>query len=559
MAKYKVVNNEDGTYNLKHVPIFSTHTNRGFKCDYAWMQDAMTNHRHYKQQDYLPPIVIGHNVKGREKEAVGFIDNLALTGKKLYADLVKVPKWLKEKILTNAYPSRSVEILPKSKRILALALLGGTTPHFALPQMSYANDEQSLWLRSKRMFDKEEQIELFGMIQDAIKGAVEEPEPVIYDVGTSETIKMFQSETMPEVFEDEETGEFYALGEEDNEFYRFPKSVMKALMAKGAAAKAAVAKGGYKVAQTRPGMAVMKGAAKASQVGRKVKGAIKTHPKLSIAGTSAGIFGAAEATRRIRDKRKKNQGYSLEGYTIDDDGIMYNADGQVIGKAVAATETRNTIPQLPDGHPPKLKTGTTSGKNKAATKNPGSAANAILLPVDREDSPQFNELTEEDIDEMSDTELLYVLEQAGYDISEYLDDGEEQIMNTQGMTTDQIENYSQLRRQVDDLTRHHEIATFANNADEIEKYLLAQKKKGAPVGDLKTAIDYLLTQDEEQIAQYKKLLEGQPKLSLGKSYALEVTPDPKAIDTEYEEHRADYEAIGVTKKDLKIEKYVRSK
>jgi len=98
MAKFKVINEGDSFFTIKDVPIFQMHTDRGFPCDDHWMSSAITNHTVYKEQGFRPTIIIGHNVKGHEKESVGFLDNLVLKGKRLYADLTRVPSGIKEKI-----------------------------------------------------------------------------------------------------------------------------------------------------------------------------------------------------------------------------------------------------------------------------------------------------------------------------------------------------------------------------------------------------------------------------------------------------------------------------
>jgi len=177
MAQFKVVSEGDGFYTVKNVPVFEMHTDRGFPCDQTWMKEAIAHHQTYKEQGYRPTIIIGHNVPGQEKEAVGFMDGLVLKGRRLYADLVRVPKAIKEKIVRNAYPSRSVEVLPKSKRILTLALLGGTTPHFALPQMAYADEvddnETHLWFRSPEMaLDEEMKKEIYALVGAAVTESI---------------------------------------------------------------------------------------------------------------------------------------------------------------------------------------------------------------------------------------------------------------------------------------------------------------------------------------------------------------------------------------------------
>ena len=109
MSKNRFENEGDGLYTLRDVPIFEMHENRGFECNEEWMKGAIANFNSQKAAGYRPVVIIGHNVKGQEKENQGFVDNLKLKGQKLYADITRVSKSLKEKILSNAYPSRSVE------------------------------------------------------------------------------------------------------------------------------------------------------------------------------------------------------------------------------------------------------------------------------------------------------------------------------------------------------------------------------------------------------------------------------------------------------------------
>jgi len=156
---FEIKREKDGSYTIRDVPIFKTHSDRGFECNEEWMRDAIRNHQKFKEMGYRPMIIIGHNQKGTEKKAVGFLDNLRFDPQSgiLHADLVKLPEALVNEIKQNAWPNRSVEILPKSRRILALALLGGTTSHFALPQMVYERGgEQSRWRSSPRLIEEEE-------------------------------------------------------------------------------------------------------------------------------------------------------------------------------------------------------------------------------------------------------------------------------------------------------------------------------------------------------------------------------------------------------------------
>lgn len=147
--KFKHAKDKNGKVHIYDVPIFVTHDNKGFKCNEDWMDEAVKKHEEAKKTGYLPPVIIGHSKKGDsvEKEAVGFFDNLKRKGKKLYADMVNIRKTYADKIIDGAFPNRSVEVYPKSKRIRALALLGGTTPHFKLPQMYNSDiEETTQWI-----------------------------------------------------------------------------------------------------------------------------------------------------------------------------------------------------------------------------------------------------------------------------------------------------------------------------------------------------------------------------------------------------------------------------
>ena len=245
MPRYNIENDGDGFYTIRDVPIFQEHTNRGFECNNGWLQSAVQNFSNQKASGYRPPIIIGHNVKGTEKEAVGFLDNLAIKGKQLYADLTRVPKVLKEKIVQNAYPSRSVEVLPQGNRILALALLGGTAPHFALPQMTYSaqgtTGEQSQWVtydRSHDMagFSDEQKAELNESVGSAINEALpgaehyaQEEEAEVYELGSQEALEVINQDPAPEIYQDEESGRFYSIDEEGNA-YVYPQFVEQYFM-----------------------------------------------------------------------------------------------------------------------------------------------------------------------------------------------------------------------------------------------------------------------------------------------------------------------------------------
>jgi len=158
MAKlFDLSRSTDGrTYTLRNVPIFKTHDDRGFNCDEKWLDEAIENHNLRKAKGYLPSVFVGHTSKnGEEKEAIGFLDTLYRKGKIIYANIAKIPETIAQKFKANAFPNRSCEVLPKSKRIVGLAFLGATPPHFALPSMIYEQtDEKSHWVNYEQQEEK---------------------------------------------------------------------------------------------------------------------------------------------------------------------------------------------------------------------------------------------------------------------------------------------------------------------------------------------------------------------------------------------------------------------
>lgn len=353
MPKFKVVDEGDSFFTIQGVPIFEMHTDRGFPCDATWMNAAIKNHAVYKEGGHRPTIIIGHNVKGQEKESVGFLDQLVLKGKRLYADLVRVPRGIKEKIVRNSFPSRSVEILPKSQRILTLALLGGTTPHFPLPQMSYEEDngETHLFFRSPEMEMTEEmKKEIFAQVGEAVASSL----PTAFE-------KFFKSDGDGANEGDEPVAVFT---DEAGQQYAVP------------AALAAVLKGAGKVAS-------------------KVAGTVAKHPGHVAAG--AGGFVAGRATKRK---------YAAEGYQISEETGEVYLDGELIGVVItyedmqAAGMKVPTAVKKPDALPkikpvdPQLAidasaVGVGSGNVAAGETAPGAIAGDLVQPLDRAESAQF--------------------------------------------------------------------------------------------------------------------------------------------------------------------------
>lgn len=144
--KYKTTKNEDGSYNILGVPIFKLGKHKGFNFTKEWFEKVKELHETEEKEGYLPSVIIGHHSgeETEEKPAKGFFKNLRLKGKTILADLVKIPENFYNDLKERAYPHRSVEVAPKSHKITALALLGGTTPYHKLPILEvFKNDEDN--------------------------------------------------------------------------------------------------------------------------------------------------------------------------------------------------------------------------------------------------------------------------------------------------------------------------------------------------------------------------------------------------------------------------------
>lgn len=131
--RYKTQKNEDGSYDILSVPIFKLGKHRDFNYDQDWFDKTKANHENDEQNDYYPPVIIGHNDGKDEKPARGFLKNLQLSGENVLADIIKIPGKIFDQLKERAYPNRSVEVKPQAHKISALALLGGTEPYHKLP------------------------------------------------------------------------------------------------------------------------------------------------------------------------------------------------------------------------------------------------------------------------------------------------------------------------------------------------------------------------------------------------------------------------------------------
>ena len=493
---FKIVDEGSDFYTVKEVPIFQMHTDRGFPCDASWMSSAVQNYALRKAGGYRPTIVIGHNRKGGvEKESVGFLDNLVVKGKLLYADLVRIPKAIKEKIIKNAFPNRSVEVLPKSKRILCMALLGGTTPHFALPQVIFANEEESEWYPYNRRTKMDEDLkkEIYELVGAAIATAV--PEQLVKFLGDNGD----GDGDGTEIFVDEETGEEYAV----------PPGLAKLLSAGGKVAG--------KVAGRRGKTAFGKTAG-------KVIGGVKRHP--ARAAAIAGGVGGVAAGRLS----KKGQ----QGYSIDEETGEVAFDGEPLGMIVTYTAMAEAGMEVPgiEKHPEDLPTvgeAKPALKIKAAAVGPESGKDGTLTsavadptgpgfiqPLAREDSDQFME----------------ELESQNYDLNQRLEQVETaNALITQGRRAEEYEQWLTDQKAagapVGDIaaTTDYMMSQEPDAVEEFKKLLLASPK--VAFGKIDDVKHFELAGED-------------------------------TIKADYAANKDTYAALGVNEKDLAYSKYVRT-
>ena len=165
---------KSGFFTSPNWPIMKLHQEGDFTCDQAWVSEAIKNHYYLKDHDdYLPGVIIGHTGKtGDEKPNKAFFDNPRLVGDTVFVDMIHMSPALRESIEDGQWPNRSVELLPRSKRIDRLALLGGTTPYFALPQ-TRGGKEPSRWYT----FEGEKKMTLPAKDADLQPGSGSQPAP----------------------------------------------------------------------------------------------------------------------------------------------------------------------------------------------------------------------------------------------------------------------------------------------------------------------------------------------------------------------------------------------
>jgi len=511
VPKYKIVDEGGNFYTVKDVPIFELHSDRGFPCDDKWMNAAIENHVKYKGMGYRPPVIIGHNTPGLEKESVGFLDSLVLRGRRLYADIVRIPKDIKEKLLRNAFPSRSVEVLPTSKRILALALLGGTTPHFALPQMAYEDGtgETHLYFRSPEMAEITDEMkrEIYAHVGEAVATALPQALAALNDNGDEGTVE----------FTHPETGETYSV----------PAALAK-LLTKGKAVASTVTHAGKAAAaggkvSAKLGLGKGVGRVVGKGVG-KAGGFVKRHPVGTAAAAGAGIAAGRASKRK----------YSQEGYAIDDSTGEVYLNGELLGLVVTYEDLQEAGMDVP-----------------TAVKHPEE-----LPEVEGDNEGADWDISEEDVGEGS-----------GVEEDQQTSPGEIQGTDVQPLAredSDQFalaQKYELLRREVVQLKTANNLLAEGRRSESYQQWLEEQKSQGVPVGDIEKTVEFMMSLSAEQAEQHKQLLLSQPKVAFGRMEKTVTFAQPNneaEIKQDYAAHKDVYQSMGVTDKDLKWARFVRS-
>lgn len=144
MNPFDVSENEDGTFNIRNVDVFTTDEN----FDKLWWDNAIEVHSDDEAQGNVPAgIHIGHPLrdgKGAAKEErlnVGFMQRFRRKGEKIFVDLVNITKDVFQKIKSRSLPGRSME-LTGDGRIAGLALLGSS---LGKKRLKLFSDERPLY------------------------------------------------------------------------------------------------------------------------------------------------------------------------------------------------------------------------------------------------------------------------------------------------------------------------------------------------------------------------------------------------------------------------------
>lgn len=174
-GNYEWSRNSDGTFNIFDVPVFAKHVRKlGMKLvagkdgepkveenaitvDEAWLNHAIeVNHQRLEHGKYMGALHVRHHPQPGSGEAdktepagrfvLKYVRPMMYDGAMvpvLYADFVKIPAPIFERIKAGLLPYRSIESLPpKFEEIDSIALLDTETPWFRLPMLTPGEEIQ---------------------------------------------------------------------------------------------------------------------------------------------------------------------------------------------------------------------------------------------------------------------------------------------------------------------------------------------------------------------------------------------------------------------------------
>lgn len=172
-GNYQWSRNTDGTFNLFDVPVFAKHVRKlGMKLvagkdgtptvqenvvnvDEPWLNRAIEiNRQRLEQGRYMGALHVRHHPQGGGEDRTEPAGNFVLKYVRptyydgamvpvLYADFVKIPAAIFDRIKAGLLPYRSIESLPpKFEEIDSIALLDTETPWFRLPMLTPGEEIQ---------------------------------------------------------------------------------------------------------------------------------------------------------------------------------------------------------------------------------------------------------------------------------------------------------------------------------------------------------------------------------------------------------------------------------
>ena len=164
-GEYDSDQNQNGTWNIRNVPIFAEHIPPEMpnkKIDRQWLQKAVdVAKRRFLQDQYVAPLHIGHH--GSENSTIEAgkvfpkrVVKQSYEGKQkdvLLADLLEIPEDVFKMIRAGRLSYRSVEVLDINKpEISSLAFLSHNVPFFRFPNLTTGKEVTAQQKFSKEMY-----------------------------------------------------------------------------------------------------------------------------------------------------------------------------------------------------------------------------------------------------------------------------------------------------------------------------------------------------------------------------------------------------------------------